>query len=171
MIPRDNRRDGHPGAGARGRVALQYTCPSVQAETTTPDSYPTVRGAWRTRNQWTWGLEEETDLAAGRAGAFLRPAPRNQSDSSCRGEPRARLWRAPLLVPGQGGSSGSPLSRTSGVPGWLTTCSSVRGGVCNSLESCTEPGSAQPQCSSLRRRRNEAFRGAGRGHGHKRPVP
>lgn len=38
-----------------------------------------------------------------------------------------------------------------------------RGGVCNSLESCTELGSAQPQVSSAGRRRSAAPEGAGRG--------
>lgn len=46
------------------------------------------------------------------------------------------------------------------------------GGVCNSLESCTELRSAQPQGSGVRRRRSAARRGRGEvGEASSRPAP
>lgn len=127
---------------------------------------PGTSGLRALKRKPTWELGGRTRSSAPRRRILAA-----QSNDSCRGEPRVRPLRAPLLVPGRDGRSRSPLSRATGVLGWRTTCTSVRGGVCNSLESCTEPGSAQPQCSSSRRRRNGAFRGAERGHGNKRPVP
>lgn len=127
---------------------------------------PGTSGLRALKRKPTWELGGRTRSSAPRRGILAA-----QFNDFCRGEPRVRPLRAPLLVPGLDGGSRSPPSWAAGVPGWPTTCTRVWGGVCNSLESCTEPGSAQPQSSSSRRRRNGAFRGAGRGHGNKRPVP
>lgn len=111
----------------------------------------------RLRSAGSWGNPEPVDRGP-RRGSRLRTeaggrarssAPRRrilaaQSHNSCRGEPFVRPSRAPLLVSGPGGRSGPPLSRTVGVAEHPTTCTGLRGGVCNSLESCTEPGPAQP---------------------------
>ena len=89
--------------------------------------------------------------------------------TSCSGERSVRPLPGALQVPGQGwlvSTCARAGPRDLSAPGHRHR---LRGGVCNSLESCTELGAAQPQVSGAGRRRREAPEGAGRGQGGERP--
>lgn len=100
-------------------------------------------------------------LGAGGRAPAQRPRPGSYGDD-------------PHFQPRKTGSAAAGGSRPAAGVGGLARASlrvpgpqapaTARGGVCNSLESCTEPGSAQPQASAPRASA-ERPEGAGRGQG------
>lgn len=106
----------------------------------------------------------------GRARPSAPPNPGRLSPTIPAAENRSSPVEGAAAGLGSGGAGRTSALTSRRVAERPTTCTGLRGGVCNSLKSCTEPDPAQPQRSSSRRRRNEAFRGAGRGQGDKRAV-
>lgn len=100
---------------------------------------------------------EEADLGAG--------APRGRDSYSSHPPFLPRRTRRSALA------AGPALEQVAAVPARRATSTGLQGGVCNSLESCTEPSAAQPQGSGSPRRRSVAAEGAGRGQGGERPAP
>lgn len=119
---------------------------------------------------------EGTDLGAGKGGHVLPPrrAPGqlrlspalpsagNQMFGSRRGAAAGPGRRVAVTAFARSGPRGLR------VPGHRYR---PRGGVCNSLESCTELGSAQPLVAGAWRKRSTAAEGAGRGQGSQGPAP